>query len=175
MSRTPVLKTPDWLADRAHYYAGVLAVVVAGLIALTVVAFTPFGYALRGSRDSALRAAASGIDIRARRIKALAIAGGFAGVAGGLFAFSKGGTSPEALAIPRSVDVLVMMLLGGQNALFGPVLGAAAFTWLQDWLARATEYWRAGVGIVILLIVSVFPSGIGGIAGAWWPRLARRA
>jgi branched-chain amino acid transport system permease protein len=153
----------------------VLAVVLAALFALAVIAFTPFGYALRGGRDSPLRAAASGIDVRARRIKALAIAGAFAGLAGALYAYSKGGTAPDALAIPRSVDVLVMMLLGGQNALFGPLLGAAAFTWLQDTLARATEYWRTGVGIVILLIVSVFPNGIGGAAAAWWPRLAARA
>jgi len=153
---------PDWLAARTRYYMVVLATVAAGLAALAVLVFTPFGYALRGSRDSTLRAAASGIDVRARRVKAIAIAGAFAGLAGGLFAFSKGGTSPEALGIPRSVDVLVMMLLGGQNALFGPLLGAAAFTWLQDVLARATDYWRAAVGIVILLIVSVFPAGIGG-------------
>ena len=153
---------PDWLAARTRYYMLVLVTVAAGLAALAVLAFTPFGYALRGSRDSTLRAAASGIDVRARRVKAIAIAGAFAGLAGGLFAFSKGGTSPEALGIPRSVDVLVMMLLGGQNALFGPLLGAAAFTWLQDVLARTTDYWRAAVGIVILLIVSVFPAGIGG-------------
>jgi len=165
---------PDWLADRTRYYAFVLAITSAALLALGVIAFTPFGYALRGGRDSPLRAAASGIDVRARRIKALAIAGAFAGLAGGLYAYSKGGTGPDALAIPRSVDVLVMMLLGGQNALFGPLLGAAAFTWLQDTLARATEYWRTGVGIVILLIVSVFPHGIGGAAAAWWPRLAAR-
>jgi branched-chain amino acid transport system permease protein len=164
---------PQWLADRTRYYMSVLGIVTMSLLALTMVAFTPFGYALRGSRDSALRAAASGIDVRARRIKALAIAGGFAGMAGGLFAYSKGGTSPEALGIPRSVDVLVMMLLGGQNAVFGPLLGAAAFTWLQDALARATDYWRAGVGVVILLLVSTFPYGIGGIAAAWWPRLRR--
>ena len=67
-----------------------------------------------------------------------------------------------------------MMLLGGQNALFGPLLGAAAFTWLQDGLARATQYWRTGVGVVILLIVSVFPYGIGGIVAAWWPRIRAR-
>jgi len=102
----------------------------------------------------------------------MTIAGAFAGIAGGLFAYSKGGTSPEALGIPRSVDVLVMMLLGGQNALFGPLLGAAAFTWLQDALARMTEYWRAAVGVVILLIVSVFPLGIGGALSKWstWRR-----
>jgi branched-chain amino acid transport system permease protein len=166
---------PDWLADRLHYYLLVLVIVVIAMVALVIIAFTPFGYALRGSRDSSLRAAASGIDVRARRIKALAIAGGFAGIAGGLFAYSKGGTSPDALAIPRSVDALVMMLLGGQNALFGPLLGAAAFTWLQDALARATEYWRTGVGVVILLVVSVFPYGIGGIFAVWWPRLRRHA
>ncbi len=74
-----------------------------------------------------------------------------------LFAFSKGSISPESLAIPRSVDAIVMVLLGGLNALFGPLLGAAAFTWLADTLARATEYWRALLGVLILAIVLVFP------------------
>ncbi len=164
---------PAWLAERTHYYLLVLVVVSAALTALVVIAVTPFGYALRGSRDSALRAAALGIDVRARRVKGLAIAGAFAGIAGGLFAYSKGGIAPDALSIPRSVDALVMMLLGGQNAVFGPLLGATAFTWLQDVLARFTEYWRAYVGIAILLIVSAFPSGIGGALAAWRPRLAR--
>ena len=164
---------PDSLANRTRFYYFVLCIVATGLVALVIIAFTPFGYALRGSRDSPLRAAASGIDVQARRIKALTLAGGFAGLAGGLYAFSKGGIGPDALAIPRSVDALVMMLLGGQNALFGPLLGAAAFTWLQDALARATEYWRAGVGVVILLLVSVFPAGIGGAVSTWLPRLKR--
>jgi hypothetical protein len=57
---------------------------------------------------------------------AFALAGGFAGLAGGLYAFSKGSISPETLGIPRSVDALVMVLLGGLNALAGPLLGAAA-------------------------------------------------
>jgi branched-chain amino acid transport system permease protein len=164
---------PDWLADRTHYYGLVLVVVVLALVALAAIAFTPFGYALRGSRDSALRAAASGIAVRTRRMQALAISGAFAGIAGGLFVYSKGGTSPDALAIPRSVDALVMMLLGGQNALFGPLVGAAVFVWLQDTLGRATDYWRAGVGIVILLIVTLFPFGIGGTLGALRPRARR--
>ncbi len=164
---------PDWLAGRTEYYAAVLGVVVLALGALAIVAFTPFGYALRGSRDSPLRASASGIDVAVRRIQALTLAGAFAGLAGSLYAFSKGGIAPDALAIPRSVDALVMMLLGGQNALFGPLLGAAAFTWLTDALGRATEYWRAGVGVVILLIVSVFPYGIGGAVTVLLPRLRR--
>src|SRR6185503_7173226 len=122
---------------------------------------TPFGYALRACRDSPLRAAAIGIDIRRTQWIAFATAGGFAGLAGGVYAFSKGSISPETLGIPRSVDVLVMVLLGGLNALAGPLLGAATFTLLQDTLSRATEYWRGAVGIVILLLVLLFPGGIG--------------
>ena len=159
---------PDWLADRTRYYAFVLVAVAGEPRRARVVAFTPFGYALRGSRDSPLRAAASGIDVRARRIKALAIAGLRRAGRRPLRVSPKAARRRRRSAIPRSVDALVMMLLGGQNALFGPLLGAAAFTWLQDTLARATEYWRASVGVVILLIVSVFPFGIGGAAvGAW--------
>jgi len=66
------------------------------------------------------------------------------------------------LAIPRSVDALVMVVLGGLNALAGPLLGAAAFTWLADTLARVTEYWRAVLGATILFIVIALPMGIGG-------------
>jgi len=100
--------------------------------------------------------------VRRTQWTAFVLAGGFAGLAGGVYAYSKGSISPETLAIPRSVDALVMVLLGGLNALAGPLLGAAAFTWLSDTLARITEYWRAGLGAAILIIVIAFPMGIGG-------------
>jgi branched-chain amino acid transport system permease protein len=153
---------PEILADRAHYYLFTLVVVSAALYALVQVACSPFGFALRATRDSPLRAAAIGIDVRTTQWRAFALAGAFAGLAGGLYAFSKGSISPETMAIPRSVDALVIVLLGGLNALFGPLLGAAAFTWMQDALARSTDYWRAAVGALILLIVLLFPRGIGG-------------
>ncbi len=66
--------------------------------------------------------------MRRTQWRGFALAGAFAGLAGGLYAFSKGSISPETLAIPRSLDALVMVLLGGINALTGPLLGAAAFT-----------------------------------------------
>ena len=160
---------PEWLADRTRYQWLALAVVAFALVALARIAASPFGRALRGARDSPLRAEAIGIDVRATRWKAFALAGAFAGLAGGLYAYSKGSISPETLAIPRSVDALVMVLLGGLNATFGPVLGAAAFTWGQDALARATDYWRAALGAAILAIVLVVPSGIGGLLAALRP------
>jgi len=123
--------------------------------------------------ESPMRAEALGIDVRGTQRWAFALAGAFAGLAGGLYAFSKGSISPETLAIPRSVDALVIVLLGGLNALAGPLLGAAAFTWLSDTLARVTVYWHAVLGAAILLIVIAFPMGIGGAIQKWTRRPRR--
>ena len=157
---------PEALADRTRYSWMTVAVVTMALLALARLAMSPFGRALRGARDSPLRAEAIGIDVRGLRWAAFALAGAFAGLAGGLYAYSKGSISPETLAIPRSVDALVMVLLGGLNATFGPVLGAAIFTWGQDALARFTDYWRAALGVAILVIVMVVPHGLGGLFAA---------
>src|SRR5205814_642047 len=74
---------------------------------------SPFGYALRAGRDSPARADAIGIDVRRVQWAAFCLGGLLAGLAGALYAFSKGSISPESLAVPRSVDGLVMVLLGG--------------------------------------------------------------
>lgn len=150
------------VAGKSAYYLLTLFIVALALAMVAWLTQTPFGYALRGSRDSPLRAEALGIDARRVQWLGFAAAGLFAGLAGALYAFSKGSISPDTLSIPRSVDALVMVLLGGINALAGPLLGAAAFTWMQDALARATDYWRAAVGALILLLALAFPMGIGG-------------
>ena len=162
-----------WLASKQAYYFFTLALGAAALIALAWIAYTPFGYSFRAGRDSTLRAEASGINVRGTQWIAFALAGAFAGLAGGIYAFSKGSISPETLAIPRSVDALVMVLLGGLNTLAGPLLGAAAFIGLQDVLARTTEYWRAALGAMILLVVLAFPTGIGGALQWMLARLKR--
>jgi len=95
------------------------------------------------------------------------LAGALAGTAGALYAFSKGSISPETLSVPRSVDGLVMVLLGGLQTLTGPVWGAALFTWLEDAVSREVAYWRAAIGAVILLLVLAFPLGLAGALGRW--------
>jgi branched-chain amino acid transport system permease protein len=159
---------PAILADRTRYYLFTLLVVAPALVVLVKITQSPFGFALRGARDSAVRAAAVGVNVRGTRWRAFTLSGAFAGLAGGLYAFSKGSISPETLAIPRSVDALVIVLLGGLNAIAGPLIGAAAFTWMQDALARSTDYWRAATGGMILAIVLLFPLGIGGALARRW-------
>jgi branched-chain amino acid transport system permease protein len=159
-----------WLASRGAYYLLALALAAAGIGCLWRIAASPFGYALRASRDSPLRAQAVGIDVRAQQWAAFVLAGAFAGLAGALFAFSKGSISPETLSVPRSVDALVMVLLGGVQTLTGPVWGAALFTWLEDTVSREIAYWRAAIGAVILLLVLAFPHGVAGAAKRWLSR-----
>ncbi|MEY4363342.1 MAG: hypothetical protein RLZZ24_694 [Pseudomonadota bacterium] len=151
-----------WLSDKQAYYFLTLGLVGGSLYLLRRFLFSPFGYAMRASRDSVLRADAIGLDVQRVQWVAFIVAGFFAGVAGALFAFSKGSISPESLYVGRSVDGLVMVLLGGLQTLVGPVVGAISFTWLQDTMARTTEYWRAMLGSVILILVLLFPQGIAG-------------
>jgi branched-chain amino acid transport system permease protein len=151
-----------WLASKTAYYYVTLALSAGGIALLWRALYSPFGYALRAGRDSPLRADAIGIDVRGLQWAAFSLAGLFAGVAGALYAFSKGSISPESLSVPRSVDGLVMVLLGGIQTLTGPLWGAALFTWLQDAVARGIDYWRAVIGGVILLLVLAFPQGLTG-------------
>jgi len=161
-----------WLASKTAYYYLTLAATAGGMLLLWRMLYSPFGYALRAGRDSPLRADAIGIDVRAVQWMAFVVAGLFAGAAGALYAFSKGSISPETMAVPRSVDGLVMVLLGGIQNLTGALWGAAIFTGLQDVVARSIDYWRAVLGIVILVLVLAFPQGITGFLRERWERRA---
>ncbi len=152
----------DWLSSKPAYYLVTLVFTVAGCGLLVRALQAPLGLALRAGRDSPLRATAIGIDVPRLQWLAFVIAGTLAGLAGSLFAFAKGTISPETLGVGKSVDGLVMVLLGGVQAVSGPWVGGALFTWLQDTVARQTDYWRALLGAIMLALVLLFPLGISG-------------
>ncbi len=153
-----------WLTQGPWFYYLTLAVCAAGILWLRRLAFSPLGYALRGVRDSPLRAEALGMEARRVQWAGFVAASFAAGMAGSLYAFSKGSIAPDVMAVSRSVDGLVMVLLGGLQTLAGPLVGAAAYTWLQDTAARSTEYWHAVLGLAILALVMLFPDGLAGAA-----------
>lgn len=165
---------PSAFFTETRYYYFVLALVVASAWLLRRILFSPFGYAMRASRDSVLRAQALGMDVMRIQWVAFIIAGLFAGLAGALFVFAKGSTSPEVLSISRSVDGLVMVLLGGVQYLSGPLAGAGAFQLLQDYFTGLTTYWHALFGLVILVLVLAFPGGLAGGGARLRERLLAR-
>jgi len=163
-----------WAAAREVYYYLTLVLSVAAILLLRRAIYAPLGYTLRAARDSSVRADAIGIDVRAHRWLAFTVAGAAAGLAGGLFAFSKGSIDPTLIAIPMSIDFLVMILAGGLQTVAGPLVGAAFFHSLKDFFLPLTDYWRLFVGLAIIAIVLAFPRGIVGGLADLRVRLERR-
>ncbi len=160
---------PVWLAAPERFYWLALAVCGLAVFGLRRAALSPFGYALRAGRDSPLRAEAIGLDLRRQQWAAFTLSGVAAGLAGAFHAFFKGSVFPESLGIGISVDGLVMVLLGGIDTLTGPLVGAAAYKAAHILLTYWTDYWRAVLGLMIVLLVVAFPRGIVGSLRALRP------
>ncbi|NKE44308.1 ABC transporter permease [Roseomonas frigidaquae] len=160
-----------WARSREVFHYLVAGCCILGIAALRHVIYAPFGATLRAARDSEQRADAIGIDVRMHRWLAFTLAGAAAGLAGGLYAFSKGSIDPTLLAIPMSIDFLAMLLLGGMQTVMGAVAGAAAFHTIKDFFMPLTDHWRFFLGASIIALVLIFPRGLSGAYGA----LRRRA
>ncbi len=153
---------PGWASTPAGFFWLALGIAAAGIAALRVLTFSPFGTVLRAVRDSPLRAEAVGIGRRSTQWLAFVLAGGFAALAGALFAYLKGSVFPDSLGIPTSVDGLVMVLLGGIGTVSGSVVGAVVYKALSIWLVSQTDHSKLVLGLVIVVLVVAFPQGIVG-------------
>jgi branched-chain amino acid transport system permease protein len=152
-----------WASSPSHFYWLSLGITVLMVAALRIAVFSPFGFALRATRDSPLRSEAIGIDGKRIQWTAFVIAGTVAGVAGALFAYLKGSVFPDSLGISLSVDALVMVLLGGVETVSGAIVGAIVYKALSIWLVSQTDLSKLVLGGIIVLIVVAFPKGIVGM------------
>src|SRR5215475_2538130 len=152
-----------WAAGPASFYWLSLAVAALCVVILRLIVFSPFGYALRATRDSPLRSEAIGINGKRMQWTAFVISGTVAGVGGALFAYLKGSVFPDSLGISLSVDALVMVLLGGVETVSGAVIGAIVYKALNIWLVSQTDWSKLVLGAFIVLIVVAFPKGIVGV------------
>ncbi|MGB5905527.1 MAG: ABC transporter permease [Xanthobacteraceae bacterium] len=150
------------VATPARFYWLALAITTLSVVVMRVLVFSPFGYALRATRDSGLRSEAVGINNKRIQWAAFVIAGTFAALAGALFAYLKGSVFPDNAGIALSVDSLVMVLLGGVETVSGAVVGAIVYKALSIWLVSYTELSKLVMGAVIVVLVVMFPKGIVG-------------
>jgi branched-chain amino acid transport system permease protein len=158
---------PAWLASPARYYLFALAVAAAGLGFLFWVTQAPLGLTLRAIRDNPQRAEAVGVHVRLHQWVAFVLAGLVAGTGGSLYVFQKGSAFPDYLFVVKSIEPLVMILLGGVSAFLGPVVGAAVFKTLDTVVTAYLHYWGAVLGGILTLLVLVFPRGL---LGTWRAR-----
>jgi branched-chain amino acid transport system permease protein len=152
-----------WLASPLRYYYLALAACGSGVALLALISRAPFGLVLRAVRDHAPRAEAAGVDVRRHQWSAFVVAGFFGGLAGATFVFLKGSVFPTYLAVPMSVEPLVMVLLGGVQTFAGAPLGAAVYKILDTFVTQYTEYWQLVLGAILIVLVLAFPRGLLGV------------
>jgi branched-chain amino acid transport system permease protein len=160
----------DWARGKGAYLWLALALCIGATLLLRRIIFAPFGYALRAARDSELRAEAIGLNAVRVRLGAFVIAALGAGLAGGVYAYAKGSVFPTYISIPKSIDALLMVLLGGVQTVSGPIVGALAFHTLFLTVLQAFTWWRFILGLAIVLLVLAFPQGIAGFVRQRWER-----
>jgi branched-chain amino acid transport system permease protein len=144
------------------YYYYVLAAFALCVVIMWVVVHSPFGKALQAIRDNETRARFLGLRIRRFRWISFLVSGTFTGLAGILWVPLNGLTTPEILYWPFSGDIVFTALLGGFRNFTGPIVGGLLFTYLKAYAVATTEYWQLLLGVVLVLLVLVLPTGIVG-------------
>jgi branched-chain amino acid transport system permease protein len=140
------------------------------VIALRIVR-SPVGAILRAIRDNPERAAAVGHNIHGYKLTAFVIAAAYAGFAGGLLGVLQSFMPPDAFTFSTSGQLVMQTAIGGTGTLVGPLLGAATWLFLQDFLQSATPLgaaWKLALGLIFVLLIIFLRRGIaGGLADLW--------
>lgn len=161
------------LADDVTFFYLVLGIFVLSLAALHVLVRSPFGRSLVGIRERELRMRMLGYNTWLHKYLAFVIAGGFGGLAGVLLAHLNGLVSPEDVILTTSVDVLLMVVLGGSGTLVGAAIGAGVVVFLREYLSTLVPWWQYVLGGVYVLTILYLPGGLMGIltkGGKPWSR-----
>jgi branched-chain amino acid transport system permease protein len=148
--------------DSGSFTVALALLAIFCIFALRRLARSSFGAALQAVRDTPMRAAASGLSVRGTRYGVFVMSATLAGLAGGLFATHKGSVFPSVASVSTSVDVLLVVLLGGLHHLWGTLAGAVVMVWASAELGRNFEYWRGGLGLLVMVIMVWAPQGVMG-------------
>ena len=148
--------------DKAFYYFAV-AVFAVCVAAMAKLIDSPFGRSLTAVRENERRARFLGVPVEFHIWLSFVISCFFVSVAGTLYALLNNFTDPRALRYDQSGNFVIMAVLGGMRTFWGPLIGAAVFVALQDYVSSRTENWMSVIGLVFVLVVRFFPRGILGM------------
>ncbi len=154
------------------YYYCLALFVVLGLVMWRVV-HSPFGLHLAAIRENPRKAEYLGVRVRLFRLIAFLISAFYCAVGGVILAINTGQADPELAYWTHSGELVFMTVLGGFANFFGPLIGAFTFIFLKSELMGATQYWRFWLGVILVVIVVVFPRGLVGIGQTLWAKLRR--
>jgi branched-chain amino acid transport system permease protein len=148
--------------DKAFYYL-VLVFFALGTGAMALILRSPFGRTLLAIRENERRARFLGIPVEWHIWLSFVISCCFVSLAGTLYALLNNFTDPRALRWDQSGNFVIMAVLGGMRSFWGPLIGAAIFVALQDYVSSHTENWMSVIGLFFVLVVLFFPRGLLGL------------
>ena len=157
---------PPW----AGFFAVYLGVFITLLTARRLLAST-HGRALLAIREDEVAAEAMGVDTTGYKVRAFVVSAFFAGIAGGLFAHYQTNLAPKSFTFIRSIEIVVMVVLGGMGSVSGAVLAAVVLTVLPELLRAVDQYRMVAYGLLLVVLMIARPSGIFGTREIWelWP------
>src|SRR3954447_25070829 len=136
-----------------------------------------FGAILVAIRENSLRAGVLGHDVQKYKLAAFVIAAGYGGLAGGLLGLFQGYMPPDAFYLETSGQLVVQTIMGGAGTLIGPTVGAGVWIYLRSALQQVEgvgALWKMILGIIFVLIVTLFRKGISGGLRDLFGRFYRR-
>jgi len=168
------LSRPFHLDDAASFYYFALAATAASLWLMARFVGSPFGAALRGTRDQPRRMSALGHNVWLIRWVTFVYAGFWGAVSGLLFVYYHKYIHPISLSLTNSAEGLLAVIAGGSGTLGGPVVGAAIVMLLKNYVSAYIERWNTLLGLVFVLIVVFMPDGVVPGVKRLWLRFASR-
>ncbi len=149
------------LGEQVAPYYVLLVLVLVYLVLYRLMQRSNIGWAFRALRADEIAAELAGVDVKRYRVTAGVIGSAMLGVAGAVYAHSEGFIAPSTFAFGQvDVRVLVMLAFGGIGSLLGPIVGAVAFTILDEWLVSFNELRLVIYGVVIIVLFLGFQRGV---------------
>jgi branched-chain amino acid transport system permease protein len=151
------------LDNRTVFYYLCLVLLLASIYLVWRIVNSRFGMVIQGARSNERRMRAIGFPTFRYKLLCFVVAGAMCGLAGALLANHTNFISPATMHWTRSGDLIVMVVLGGMQAIFGPLIGALTFLVLEEGLSRVTEYSNLILGPFLLVVAIAMHGGIDGL------------
>ena len=163
----PDLGLPLSLKDPLTFYYFILIFFLICLLLMTLFVRSPFGHSLKGVRESESRMRVLGYHTWFHKYLSYIAAAFFGSIAGALWAYFDGFISPFNMDLTASIEIILMVILGGPGTLVGPALGAGIIVFLKNFISAYTQRWLLILGTIYILTIFYAPQGLVNLLKDW--------
>jgi len=163
----PDIGLPLALKDPLTFYYVVLVFFLMAMVLMAILVRSPFGHSLKGVRESESRMRVLGYHSWLHKYLAYVVSAAFAGFEGVFWAYFNGFISPFDMDLNASIEIVLMVILGGPGTLIGPALGAGIIVFLKNFISAYTQRWLLILGTIYILTILYAPQGLVNLLKDW--------